>query len=118
MSVPSLFRRGSTLDPFRLLDSSEYELREEEEAFVLSVELPGFDRDEITLSWDDGVLNVAAEREAQDRGERRTYHRRFRFPKEVEADEITAKYTNGILEVRLPTVDTSPVSGRTVPVEA
>lgn len=79
-----------------------YELYEEDGEFVLSAELPGFDPEEISVTWDDAVLNVAAEHRDDERGRRRTYHRRFRFPKSVDDEGITARYENGILEVRLP----------------
>jgi HSP20 family protein len=93
LDVPSeLFETGST----------DYELYEEDGEFVLSVEMPGFDPAEIEVTWDDGVLNIAGDHENEARNRRRTYHRRFRFPKRVDDEEITAEYTNGILEVRLP----------------
>jgi HSP20 family protein len=90
--------------PSRLFErgTDDYELYEEDDEFVLTVELPGFDPAEMTVSWDDGVLNVAAEHEDQERGRRRTYHRRFRFPRTIDDDAIEAEYDNGILEVRLP----------------
>jgi HSP20 family protein len=105
--------------PNRLFEtgSNDYELYEEDDEFVLSVEMPGFDPAEISVSWDDGVLNVAAEHEDADRGEQRTYHRRFRFPREVREEEITAEYTNGILEVRLPAETGPSTSGRTIEVQ-
>ncbi|WP_418286529.1 Hsp20/alpha crystallin family protein [Halorubrum sp. DTA46] len=98
--------------PSRLFESgsSDYELYEEDDEFVLTVELPGFDPEEITASWDAGVLNIAGEHEDERRGTRRTYHRRFRFPKTVDEDGIEANYRNGILTVRLPVVDAA-VSG-------
>ena len=90
--------------PSRLFErgTDDYELYEEDDEFVLTVELPGFDPAEMTVSWDDGVLNVAAEHEDQERGRRRTYHRSFRFPRTIDDDAIEAEYDNGILEVRLP----------------
>ncbi|WP_394743051.1 Hsp20/alpha crystallin family protein [Natronococcus roseus] len=95
---------------------SDYELYEEEGEFVLTIDLPGFETDEIDLAWDDGVLNVAAERVDDDRGRKKTYHRRFRFPKSVADDEITAAYTNGVLEVTLPTAGPE-TRGREIPLE-
>jgi HSP20 family protein len=80
---------------------SDFELYEEDAEYVLSLELPGFETDDIALTWDDGVLNVAADREDDKRGER-TYHRRFRLPKRIDDEDIDARYENGILEVRLP----------------
>jgi len=48
------------------------------------------------------VLNVAAEHEDENRNQRRTYHRRFRFLEQVVDEEIGAAYRNGVLEVILP----------------
>lgn len=105
--------------PSRLFETgrNDYELYEEDDEFVLSVEMPGFDPEEIDVSWDDGVLNVAGEHADERRDERRTYHRRFRFPKNIDDEEITAEYTNGILEVRLPVSTGATVSGKTIEVQ-
>ncbi len=104
--------------PNRLFDrgSDDYELYEADGEFVLSVELPGFDTDEMSVTWDDGVLNISADREDDERGHRRTYHRRFRFPKHIEDGDIEAEYTNGVLEVHLPIEDGATVTGRKIPI--
>lgn len=106
--------------PSRLLEtgSNDYELYEEDDEFVLSVELPGFDPEELTVAWDDGILNIAGEHEDQHRGERRTYHRRFRFPKTIDEDAIAANYENGILEVRLPIVVDAAATGTEIEIES
>ncbi|MFC7325326.1 Hsp20/alpha crystallin family protein [Halorubrum rutilum] len=106
--------------PSRLFESggNDYELYEEDDEFVLTVELPGFDPAEITASWDSGVLNIAAEHEDEERGTRRTYHRRFRFPKTVDEDGIEAAYQNGILTVRLPAVVDAAVTGTEIEIES
>jgi HSP20 family protein len=106
--------------PSRLFESgrNDYELYEEDDEFVLSVELPGFDPEEITVSWDDGVLNIAAEHEDDRREERKTYHRRFRFPKNIEDEDITAEYKNGILEVRLPVMAGATTRGKEIEIHS
>jgi len=106
--------------PSQLFESgrNDFELYEEDDEFVLTVELPGFDPEEIGVSWDDGVLNIAAEHEDEARGERKTYHRRFRFPRAVDEDGITAEYTNGILEVRLPVETGAAISGTEIEVQS
>ncbi|WP_281193611.1 Hsp20/alpha crystallin family protein [Halorubrum sp. F4] len=102
MKLPSgLFERGS----------DDYELYEQEDEFVLAIELPGFDPAELTVSWNDGTLNVAGEHEDEFRGTRRTYHRRFRFPKTIDEDAIEAEYRNGILPVRLPMAVDAAMTG-------
>jgi len=78
--------------------------------------MPGFDPAEIDVTWDVGVLNIAGEHEDDRQNRRRTYHRRFRFPKRVDDDEITAEYNNGILEVRLPVETGATARGKEIEV--
>lgn len=99
----------------RLFGRDDYELYEDDGEFTLTVELPGFERDDIDVRWRDGQLNVAAEREGP--GDRaKTYHRSFRFPREIDEDGISAEYRNGVLEVTLPVAST-PVSGTEIEIE-
>lgn len=108
--------------PFQLFEqateSQEYELYEEDGDFVLNINVPGYDPDDIELAWDDGVLNVSAEQVDEERGRARTYHQRFRFPKDIEDDEIEASYNNGILEVTLPFEAGATVRGREIPIDS
>ena len=96
---------------------NDYELYEEDDEFVLTVELPGFDPAEISVTWNDGTLNIGAEHVEEARSRRRTYHRRFRFPKTIDDDAITASYNNGILEVRLPVSTDAALQGTEIPIE-
>jgi HSP20 family protein len=116
-TTPSSWIQGIDF-PSKLFETggNEYELYEEDDEFVLDVELPGYDPEDITLSWNEGVLNVAAQSEDEQRGQRRTFHQRFRFPKTVVEEEIMAEYTNGMLEVRLP-IEGADVTGREIEIE-
>ena len=76
---------------------TDYEPYEEDDEFVLTIEPPGFDRDETSPAWDDGVLDVSAER--------------------VDEDGIAASYRNGVLEVTLPLADEAAATGTPVPIE-
>ncbi|MES3518121.1 MAG: Hsp20 family protein [Natronomonas sp.] len=118
-TAPSAWMQNLS-DPSRLFGDfggNDYELYEEDGEFVLTIDMPGFERDEISVAWDTGILNVAAEHVDEDRGRQKTYHRRFRFPKDIDENAITASYTNGVLEVTLPTADEAPVRGTEIPVE-
>lgn len=117
-NTPSSWIQGLDF-PSRMLEtgSNDYELYEEDDEFVLSIEMPGFDSEEISASWEDGILNVAAEHEDDQRGQRKTYHRRFRFPKNVDDEEIAAQYNNGILAVRLPVQTGSDVTGKEIEIQ-
>lgn len=106
--------------PSRLFgsDGSEegFELYEEDDAFVLSVDMPGFETDEIDVRWDDGRLYVAAEHADEDRGRRKRYYRSFRLPKRVADEDISATYTNGVLEVTIPIAE-GAAPGDPIPIE-
>jgi HSP20 family protein len=102
-------------DPGLGFGGDDYELYEGEEEFVLTVDHPGFEREEIDLAWDGGRLNVSAEHVDETRGRRRTYHRAFRLPKAIDEGDLTAHYRNGVLEVHLPTADAATTRG--IPIE-
>lgn len=93
-------------DPSQLfgIGVDDYELYEADDEFVLTIDMPGFSRDEIHVNWDEGRLFISAEHSDPDRGREKTYSRTFRMPKEIEPDEINAQYRNGVLEIRLPIV--------------
>ena len=123
MALPKTVPSSWTQDlgvPSRLFEfgGSDYELYEDEDAFVLSVEMPGFDVEEIDVNWYEGRLDVSAERRDEGRGRRKTYHRTFRMPKEIEPDEIEAQYRNGVLEVRLPILEGATARGHSIEVTA
>ena len=81
------------------------------DAFVVLADLPGFEREEIDLRYDEGVLVLNASHETSEEGEfgamsrSRQVHESIRVPGEIVADEIEASYRNGVLEVRLPALE-------------
>ncbi|WP_284010787.1 Hsp20/alpha crystallin family protein [Haloarcula pelagica] len=80
------------------------ELYREDEAFVVLVDLPGFDREDVELRWRDRRLHVEAIH--REPGERtKVFHRSLGLPRPVRDDEITATLADGVLEVRLPIAD-------------
>lgn len=85
------------------------DVKENENGYVLSVDLPGFDKKDLSLTLKDGYLTVSAKREQNDDGsnflrrERKMeLSRAFYVGKDVTEDEITAKYVNGTLELNVP----------------
>jgi HSP20 family protein len=123
MALPdpaSSWTRGIDL-PSRLFSgfgSDDYELYEEDDEFVLTVEMPGFEREEIEVNWYEGRLNISAEHVDESAGRERTYHRAFRMPKEIDPEEIGARYRNGVLEVRLPVLEGATRRGHSIEVES
>ncbi|MDH3273746.1 MAG: Hsp20/alpha crystallin family protein [Gammaproteobacteria bacterium] len=99
---------------------------EEKDHFLLQADLPGVDSADIEVSMEDGVLSVAGERHSEKRGEtegvRRIervsgrFDRRFSLPETADAEHITAKSSNGILQVTIPKLPA--VQARRITVEA
>ncbi len=99
---------------------------EEQDAFLLRADVPGVDNADIDVSMDNGVLSVSGERLAEERKEdtgtqrieRATgrFLRRFTLPDTADAEGITAKTRNGILEVTIPKLP--EIQARRISVEA
>ncbi|WP_328766961.1 Hsp20/alpha crystallin family protein [Haloarcula nitratireducens] len=93
------------------MPSEDLENRDDE--FVLTADLPGFEKDDIDVRVTDRTLRLEAENaeetEEEEEGEyvRRERHRAsvarsISLPEAVEADDISATFNNGVLTVRLP----------------
>lgn len=99
--VPAI--AGESEHPSRTLDVA-VDLHEADDGYTLYVDLPGFERDEIDLRVDDGVLVLKASHEVENSGgfrSRRVFER-LSLPEGVDADSIDASYQNGVLEIDLP----------------
>ena len=92
-------------DAFPLVDLSETDT-----SYFLRAELPGFDRRNLEVLYEDGVLTIRGRREPENHGTQRllserfygTFERQFELPQEVDPRKVTAKYRNGILTVQIP----------------
>lgn len=84
-------------------------IREQEDAYVLSALVPGISADELNIQVLEDVVHIKAERKA-DEGEgflvrelpAGSLTRTLRLPAPIEADSVEADVTNGILTLRLP----------------
>ena len=91
--------------------SPSVDLRETETEIVFTVDLPGFEKDEIDISLNNGALSISGERtfDEENRSEYRRvergygkFHRSFRLPDTVDAEKIEAHLNNGLLSIHLP----------------
>jgi HSP20 family protein len=92
--------------------SPAVDIVEEARRFVLRADVPGVDAADIDVSMEDGTLTLAGERRGEDRPdfegvqrfERATgrFSRRFTLPESADAQNVTAKTRNGILEISIP----------------
>ena len=89
-------------------------VRETADFYELFVFAPGLSKEAFTLSVSNDVLTIAGlvdHDEATDRAkwlhqeyQRDAFERQFQLNSKVDTDSITARYTDGVLEVMLPKV--------------
>ena len=87
-------------------------ISENDSAYVVSVELPGVNPEEVDLELTDGVLQISGQKslpelpegESYLRNERRkgAFKRVFEFAKSVDSESIEAVFENGLLRITLP----------------
>ncbi len=92
--------------------SPRVDLQDTETAYLLELDVPGMSKDNININFHEGVLSISGERknEIADNGndyvrvERRFGHfyRSFTLPKQVEENDITASYQDGVLTIAVP----------------
>ena len=85
---------------------------EEKGRYVLRADVPGVKPEDIDVNMENGILSVSGERHDESteeaEGMRRVervsgrFYRRFNLPDTADAEEISAKSANGILEVLIP----------------
>jgi HSP20 family protein len=103
------------------------DIREEAERFVVLADVPGVEAKDIDVTADKGVLTIRGERHAEkketekngyERIERTSgsFLRRFTLPDTANTESITAKQSNGVLEVSIP--KHAQVQPRKISVEA
>lgn len=93
------------------------DVRETDHGYDVDIDMPGFDKNDITLELNNGYLTVSARKDehsddkAQDgkwiRRERYvgTCSRSFYVGDQVKESDIHASYTNGTLRLSLPKID-------------
>lgn len=69
---------------------------------ILSLDVPGFKKDDISVSVENEVLTISGS--AESRG---SITRKWRLPDGTNTDQISAKLSDGVLEVSLPRLESS-----------
>lgn len=85
------------------------DIKENEQSYSLDIDMPGFEKSEISLKMDKGYLIVSAQKQenSEDNHEYITKERSMQCTRsyylgEVDEKAVTAKYNNGVLSVVVP----------------
>lgn len=104
--------RPPTLDGF---ETALGELEETDDAFIVEIDLPGVDKNDVDIELEGRRLIVTAERKERERTgilRRRTrtvgtQRHEVVLPTDVDEDAVDASLTDGVLTVRLPKHETA-----------
>ena len=101
------------------------DVRETEDAYEVDIDLPGFKKDEVTAQLNDGYITISASKGLdKDEKDKKTgkYIRKERYAgsmsrsfyvgEDVTQDEISAKFENGILQLKVPKKANKAVEGK------
>ncbi|MFB6154404.1 MAG: Hsp20/alpha crystallin family protein [Haloferacaceae archaeon] len=112
--------------PTSFAGSMSVDVADQAEAFVVTADLPGFEKDEIDVTISNSVLEIAAEHESETETREEDYLRQertsssmsrsLRLPEPVREDDVSAKYKNGVLTVTLPKTEPKE-EGRDIEIE-
>jgi HSP20 family protein len=91
------------------------DISERKDAYLVTVELPGVEADDLQVTLEDGLLTIQGERHfAHDsseqqfhRVERRygAFRRSITLPAQVQAEQIEASADNGVLQIMVPKME-------------
>ena len=123
--------------PFSLLDNAvesatmgglgRADFSETEDSYLLQIDLPGVNKDAISVDYSDDMLTITAERSDDQDDTRKsiyvnerargTCQRSFRVPESVERDQISASFSDGVLTVTLPKTEEAQKTSRRIEVK-
>jgi HSP20 family protein len=88
------------------------DVREENDCFVITADVPGVDPKNIDVHTENGMLVIKGERDTEKKEQRDGYKRvervygsffrRFTLPDTADIEHIAAKSQHGVLEIRVP----------------
>ncbi len=89
-----------------------WDVRETEKDLVIHSEIPGVNKEDVNIKFQEGVLTVSGEKKHEKKEENEQYHvversygsfsRSLRLPERVDPSAISASFKNGILEITVP----------------
>jgi HSP20 family protein len=91
------------------------DISERKDAYLVTVELPGVEAEDLEITLEDGLLTIQGERQFTSESSEQQFHRierrygAFRrsitLPAQVQAEQIEASFDNGVLQIVVPKME-------------
>lgn len=132
--LPERYSEGSLFDAFDSLFKPMFfdetrdmrtDIKETDESYVLEIEMPGFKKQDLSVSLEDGYLTVSGKKHsAKDEKTKylrkeisETFQRSYYVGTEVQEENVKAKYEDGILCLSVPKSKPKEIKNRSINIE-
>ncbi len=112
LPVQGQAKRVATVDWMPAVD-----IREEKEAFLFDVEVPGMKKEDLNVRIENHILSIQGERKSEVEKKEGSYYRversygsfarSFTLPETADTEKINAEYKNGILQLKIAKKETA-----------
>ena len=103
-------------------------IKEDDDGFIISAEMPGLDKGDIEVSLGDGLLEIKGEIKEESTQEEKgeivrteyrsaNYYRAFNLPENIDEGSIDASLQKGILTIKVPKKEPEPVEKKKIEVQ-
>ncbi len=130
------FRRPFSLMPsilpqIRMPEVEEFspsiDILTEGDEVVIKAELPGMKKEDIDVSLTEDTITISGEKKKEEKVEKKDYYllersygsfkRSFTLPTEVQTEKASAKFKDGVLEIRIPKTEEAKKKEKKIPIE-
>jgi len=94
---------------------------------LVKAELPGMKKEDINVSVTKDTITISGEKKKEEKIEKKDYHsiersygsfkRSFSLPSEIQTDKASAKFKDGVLEIRIPKTEEAKKKEKKVTIE-
>lgn len=116
-SMEALSNEFSTITTHPTQKRPALDVLEREHDYKLVAELPGYRKENLKISFEEGVLTLSGEQKSEEQSDivrvrlneigTHSFSRALRFGGDIEAEKISAHLENGILTVTVPKADSA-----------
>lgn len=90
-------------ESYGLNDNLKYKVNKNDEEYILEIALPGYDKEDIILNIEEGILNISYRKtEKEISNWKNTFNQSFKIKRHIDINKIDAYMDKGILFIKFP----------------